>query len=69
MIVGGVARRTGIVRVETRTRPGIVGEIAHTSALPDGAIGQANAEELDPSVGARPRVVAIVAAMRAPPSH
>lgn len=55
--------------METRTRPGIVGEITHTSALPDGAIGQANAEELDPSVGARPRVVAIVAAMRAPPSH
>lgn len=53
----------------TRTRPGIVGQIAHASALADAAVGQANAEELDASVGAGPGVVAIVAAMRAAPRH
>lgn len=46
-----------------------MGQIAHTSALADAAVGQANAKELDASVGAGPGVVAIVAAMRAAPRH
>lgn len=46
-----------------------MGQIAHTSALADAAVGQANTKELDASVGAGPGVVAIVAAMRAAPSH
>lgn len=46
------------------------GEIPHAGALADGrAIGEAHPEDLDPAVGARPRVVPVVAAVRAPPRH
>lgn len=73
-MIGGVARRTrvvGAVRVYvvTRTGAGVVTEIAHTSALPNGTVGQSDTEELDAAVGARAGVVAIVAAMGAPPRH
>lgn len=47
----------------------IVGQVTHTSTLPDRPIRQSNAEQLHPSVGAGPGVVAVVAAMRAPPRH
>lgn len=43
-------------------------EIAHTGALPD-PVGQPDPEKLDPAVRAGPRVMPIVTAMRAPPSH
>ena len=46
-----------------------MGQISHASTLPDAAVGEAHAEELDAAVGARAGVVAIVAAMRAPPRH
>ena len=45
------------------------GEVPHAGALADGSIGEAHPEDLDPAVGARPRVVAVVAAVRAPPRH
>lgn len=45
------------------------GEVAHAGALADGSIGEAHPEDLDPAVGARPRVVPVVAAVRAPPRH
>lgn len=44
-------------------------EIAHTSTLSDRTIGQSDSEEFDATVGACPRVVAIVAAMRAAARH
>lgn len=48
---------------------GIVAEVAHAGALPDRPVGQSDPEQLHASVRASPRVVAIVAAMRTPPSH
>lgn len=45
------------------------GEVPHAGALADGAIGEAHPEDLDTAVGARPRVVPVVAAVRAPPRH
>lgn len=46
------------------------GEVPHARALADGrAIGEVHPEDLDPAVGARPRVVPVVAAVRAPPRH
>jgi hypothetical protein len=71
-MVRGLSRRTRSGRtglVETGTRPGVVAQIAHTGALPDRPVSQPDPEKLDPAVRARPRVVPIVAAMRAPPSH
>lgn len=45
-------------------------EVPHACALADGrAICEAHPEDLDPAVGARPRVVPVVAAVRAPPRH
>ena len=48
---------------------GVVCQVAHTGALPDRPVSQPDPEELDPPVRAGPRVVSIVAAMRAPTSH
>lgn len=46
------------------------GEVPHAGALADGgAIGESHPEDLDPAVGARPGVVPVVAAVRAPPRH
>lgn len=45
------------------------GEVPHAGALADGSIGEAHPEDLDPAVGARPGVVPVVAAVRAPPRH
>lgn len=44
-------------------------EIPHTRTLTDRAIGQSDSEEFDPAIRAGPRIVAVVAAMRAPPRH
>lgn len=41
--------------------------VPHAGALPDGLVADAHAEELDGPQGARARVVAVVAALRAPP--
>lgn len=46
-----------------------MGEITHTSTLPDRAISQSDTEKLDSAVGAGPGVVATMAAMRASPGH
>ena len=46
-----------------------MGEITHAGTLSDRPVGQSDPEELDPAVRARPRVVPIVAAMRASPGH
>lgn len=64
-----------VSRGAVRRRPGagagsrVVGEVPHAGALPDGPIGEAHPEELHPAVGASPRVVPVVAAVRAPPRH
>lgn len=54
-------------------RAGVVAQVIHTHALAHvraaRAIREAHAEQPHPAVGARPAVVAIEAAVRAPPAH
>lgn len=70
-IPGGVMGDTivGSSGASAAVTGGIVGQVTHTSTLPDRPIRQSNAEELHPSVRASPGVVAVVAAMRAPSRH
>lgn len=72
-VAGGVGDAVGAVGrggAAAGGSGGEEGEVPHTGALADGgAIGEAHPEDLDPAVGARPRVVPVVAAVRAPPRH
>ena len=71
-MVGSLARRSRIVRPAlqcTRSGSGIVAKIPHTSTLPDRTISQSDSKELHAAIRTSPRVVPIVAAMRAPPRH
>lgn len=61
--VGGGRAAAGGSRGEER-------QVPHAGALADGgAVREAHPEDLDPAVRARPRVVPVVAAVRAPPRH
>lgn len=46
-----------------------MGQVTHTSTLPDRPISQSDPKKLHPSIRARPRIMPVVAAMRAPPRH
>lgn len=50
-------------------RSGVMAEIAHAGTLPNGSISEPHSEQLHPPIRARPRVMAVVAAMGAPPRH
>lgn len=71
-VVWSLSGRTRIISpalVDTRTHTSIVTEITHTSTFPNQTIGQSDPEDLHTSIGTRPWIMPIVAAMRALPSH
>ena len=70
-VVGGVEVVVGGDAVWARpaTGSGVVGQVPHTGTLPERPVDQSDPEELDPPVRAGPRVVPIVAAVRATPRH
>lgn len=75
-VVGGVSLGGGVVgdvggggAAAGAGGSGEQGEVPHAGALADGSVGEAHPEDLDPAVGARPGVVPVVAAVRAPPHH
>lgn len=54
---------------DATSRSGVVAQIPHASTLPDRSIRETHPKQLHPAVGARPRVVSIVAAVGALPRH
>lgn len=71
-VVWSLSGRTRIISpalVDTRTHTSIMTEITHTSTFPNQTIGQSDPEDLHTSIGTRPWIMPIVAAMRALPSH